>query len=90
MRKLSVKNNWETYEYYADDERINPKEIKTIFINGVERNCITKSSVIPYTDWGHQYYANRTTLYTVIKDFMGIEFITELTDIIQQGKVFIP
>lgn len=63
MRRLTIKNNWESYEYYAEGVKINPKDIQFIYdINGNKYSVKHKGETKSYNDMGHTYSADRIIL----------------------------
>jgi hypothetical protein len=63
MKKVIIKNNWEDYEYYVGNTKINPKEIQVVCDkNGNEYNVVHKQETKSYNDMGHTYSATRIVL----------------------------
>ncbi len=63
MKRLTIKNNWESYEYYADGAKVNPKDIQFIYdSNGNKYEVKHKKETKSYNDMGHIYYADRIVL----------------------------
>jgi len=63
MKRVKIKNNWESYEYYIGETKLNPKDIKIIYDNAGNKYEVThKNERKSYNDMGHTYSAERIIL----------------------------
>lgn len=64
MKKVIIKNNWENYEYYTDNGKIDPKNITEIYDKeGNKYSVKYKKEFASYSDMGHKYDTSRIILY---------------------------
>lgn len=90
MKKLTVVNNWESYEWSIDGELIlTPKDIKKVMINGKKYKVEWQLKTVYYSDMGHAYPATGWHGYVVTNDDLG--FRASLYEIIntKKRKVFV-
>lgn len=69
MKRLKIKEDWEYYTYEVDGVEINPYDITTVNVRGIEYNVKHKDESVMVNDMGHDCQVNRTVLY--IKHNLG-------------------
>ena len=63
MKKVIIRNNWENYEYFVGNTKINPNDITEVYDeNGNKYDVSHRQEMKSYNDMGHTYSATRTIL----------------------------
>lgn len=63
MKQVKIKNNWESYDYYVNNECINPFDITKIYDhNGNMYTVSHMKETVEYSDMGNRYTTSRTVL----------------------------
>ena len=93
-RKLTIKNNWESFEFFADSENLGfePKFDRAwiVFNTGEQRihDIYWKKETIRYNDMGNPCEAIRNVPYIKI-NYSSNKFDVDLTIIQRSAEVFI-
>ena len=71
LQKLTIKNNWEAYQYFLGSQEVEPETIKIVEIRGKKYKTELDSYTVTYSDMGHNYDAYRKDLKIQMKTEFG-------------------
>lgn len=74
MSSLTVRNNWEKYEWKFEDKSIDPRDVEEVIdVNGIVYPCRTKEVYNTVYDHGKTYQETTTDLLVEARLVGGIE-----------------
>jgi hypothetical protein len=77
--RVKIKNNWECYEYYVNNSKVDPKTIAEVYDKDGNRYPVKhKEESVSYSDMGHRYDTSRIVL--CIDHPLGIIILREKSE----------
>lgn len=74
MSALTVRNNWENYEWQFEGERISPKDVEEVVdVNGIVYPCHAKEVYNTVYDHGRTYPETTVDLFVTAQLLGGVE-----------------